>query len=405
MRQSHVGNLDALRAIAVILVMTYHARMLACGWIGVWLFFCISGFLITRTLLELKGLPVSAGLQIFYVRRSLRIFPAYYLFLLVVLCVSIAVGKFTEIMPALVSASVYLLNVFQINHEVSGRLIVHLWSLCVEEQYYLLIAPVVLLSSRKSLVSIFAAGIVAVPILRLAFFLAFAAQHDTAWIGKQIYGLAIFQADSFMFGGLLALFESQWRAARRRPAAILIGLGLSVPLLCVVLNAAALAFENRYALHTGIVTDFAPVSEWRLSPTSFGLGVDPMENGAQVWLYTALAVFGTTLIAALVRFPARASFTVLNAIGRVSYGMYLVHMPLVSAFDVVIRATGAEKHSLAGIALFAVFLALVWGLAWLSFEYVERRFLRLKDRFAPMSAQRPGGSAEPRYARSSASRP
>src|SRR5579871_6644947 len=76
-----IRNLDALRALAVLLVMLFHFRLLAVGWVGVSIFFVISGFLITRILLRDAGrFALGEYLGLFYVRRALRIFPIYYLY-------------------------------------------------------------------------------------------------------------------------------------------------------------------------------------------------------------------------------------------------------------------------------------------------------------------------------------
>ena len=88
-------------------------------------------------------------------------------------------------------------------------------------------------------------------------------------------------------------------------------------------------------------------------------------------------------------------FVVLNSIGRTSYGMYLYHMPLVAAFDRVMRMLAVPKHSFAGVLCFGVLVALTWGLAALSFAFVETPFLRLKDRFFEPR----GAVAEPAVAR------
>ena len=81
-----IAGLDGVRALAVLLVMTVHLYLVGCGWIGVQLFFVLSGFLITRILLAAKDRGGGAGRYFgqFYLRRSLRIFPAYYAYLLLV---------------------------------------------------------------------------------------------------------------------------------------------------------------------------------------------------------------------------------------------------------------------------------------------------------------------------------
>ena len=85
MSQGYVKSLDGVRAIAIILVMTFHAGLNDFGWMGVQLFFVLSGYLITRILWteKFREGSLSHKFKKFWVRRSLRIFPLYYGFLLV----------------------------------------------------------------------------------------------------------------------------------------------------------------------------------------------------------------------------------------------------------------------------------------------------------------------------------
>lgn len=76
----YVPALDGLRGIAIILVLALHYSLLPCGWIGVQIFFVLSGYLITKILLQEKTRPLGEYLKRFYVRRSLRIFPLYFFF-------------------------------------------------------------------------------------------------------------------------------------------------------------------------------------------------------------------------------------------------------------------------------------------------------------------------------------
>src|SRR5690349_9856042 len=75
--KAHYPGLDALRGLAILLVLLYHYFAFPIGWIGVDLFFVLSGFLITKSLLQLKEEP--SYFQRFFVRRVFRIFPVYYL--------------------------------------------------------------------------------------------------------------------------------------------------------------------------------------------------------------------------------------------------------------------------------------------------------------------------------------
>jgi len=82
---NHIKGLDGLRAVAFLLVFFFHAHFGYFGWVGVQLFFVLSGFLITGILLDMKhSLPMAGYFIKFYGRRFLRIFPLYYLYLFLI---------------------------------------------------------------------------------------------------------------------------------------------------------------------------------------------------------------------------------------------------------------------------------------------------------------------------------
>jgi peptidoglycan/LPS O-acetylase OafA/YrhL len=374
----HINNLDALRALSVILVMAFHARFLAVGWIGVWVFFALSGFLITRSLIGLKSESFSRGLGIFYARRSLRIFPVYFLY------VTVFVLGFAIAGQGLSSQDILFLYTYTTNlaplfgEEVTGRAFAHLWSLGVEEQYYLIVAPVMLLLATRSTVALFAAMMVVVPVLRWWVFQSYPAE-EAVHAATVVKAVTVFQMDSFMIGGLLAFGEARIRSVR--PAVFL---AAAVPILAI--TAAFLVWNEGLLREAGLMVPSSPalafstIPEWRLSATSLGLGIEPYENGAYVWLYTLLALNSGLLIAAILRFGQGISLGVANRIGRVSYGMYVYHSVLVAGLDVALRSTGIEKYSALGIAGFLGLIVLTWLIAEASFAWIERPFLRLKDR-------------------------
>lgn len=137
---SHMKQLDGLRAIAVLSVLYYHfySNALPFGIMGVRLFFVLSGFLITGILLQCRRLAETGGqsslftLRRFYIRRFLRIFPLFYLVLLVS-----AVINLQGFRDGLWWHAAYLSNVYFAAGGNAGATI-HFWSLSVEEQFYLI---------------------------------------------------------------------------------------------------------------------------------------------------------------------------------------------------------------------------------------------------------------------------
>lgn len=141
---SRKPQLDALRAVAVMAVMVEHfssdgfftARVLNLGLfglLGVLLFFVLSGYLITGILLSLRESSLRRALERFYIRRTLRIFPIYYLTLLVLMIIGLP-----SVTQYILWHGMYLSNVLFVLKPQVAAPIAHLWTLSVEEQFYLI---------------------------------------------------------------------------------------------------------------------------------------------------------------------------------------------------------------------------------------------------------------------------
>ena len=120
----YIKALDGLRALAILLVMLFHFYfLLEVGWIGVQLFFVLSGYLITSILLNSKTDQLGDYLKRFYWRRSLRIFPLYYLYLIAIAVLYLAVhipADFTNKIPYLVFYNYNHYPVFEtLSHDVA----------------------------------------------------------------------------------------------------------------------------------------------------------------------------------------------------------------------------------------------------------------------------------------------
>ena len=133
----HLPGLDGLRALSVFTVIAYHAGAPVPGDLGVSAFFVLSGFLITWLLMKELEETGRISLRDFYARRTLRIFPAYYVFIIGSLVLDTARG-FPWPGEMTLSAFTYTVNYYNAirGHPSTG--IAHAWSLAVEEQFYLL---------------------------------------------------------------------------------------------------------------------------------------------------------------------------------------------------------------------------------------------------------------------------
>jgi len=136
--QSSLPSIDGLRAVAVSLVVFYH---FGCRWvnggIGVLVFFVISGFLITWLLLKEESRWGDISLRHFYLRRTLRIFPAFYVYWLLVVVGFSLLGKRVD-KPQAIASLLYVNNYYQAVLHDPDTALSHTWSLGIEEQFYLL---------------------------------------------------------------------------------------------------------------------------------------------------------------------------------------------------------------------------------------------------------------------------
>ena len=135
-----IPALDGLRAIAAFLVVLYHGGIaVSPGGLGVLAFFVISGFLITWLLLDEQERHGGVSLRLFYVRRTLRIFPAFYVYW--VLVVALSAIRHRVVWPQAIASLFYVNNYYQGLFGDPNTGLSHSWSLGVEEQFYLLWAP------------------------------------------------------------------------------------------------------------------------------------------------------------------------------------------------------------------------------------------------------------------------
>lgn len=143
-----IRGLDGIRFIAFLLIFLCHAGYLKFGWMGVQLFFVLSGFLITRILTDMRGYSWKEYFYKFYGRRFLRIFPLYYFYLTVVfffaLFVTVVlknthVEKLNLFFKQIPYAASYTYDFFHASSSYEHtQLLSHFWSLSIEEQFYLI---------------------------------------------------------------------------------------------------------------------------------------------------------------------------------------------------------------------------------------------------------------------------
>ena len=357
----HVPALDGLRAIAVLMVLFAHFKEATPRWIwqvlhqggfGVYLFFVLSGFLITRILLSEK--EKTAYFRNFYARRTLRIFPLYYGVLALQFWVLLPMFPTPHILADAHYQGWLWAYGYNILAAVKGHLFFtsdwmvlgHFWTLAVEEQFYLVWPFIVLALCRESLLKL-CVGIVALtPILRLAFYAAGANRY---WVTM----FTICQMDSLALGAVLACLESSGRLNAFVPMARRVVLGLGAILV--------------------ICSFFYPRSPESTLPLIFYHGAVALFFGAVVAL-AACGVFRWV------------DNRLLREVGQKSYGMYVFHIPLlvlaVRYIHLPSRLQQWVGHPyLADIIFFSAMIIITYVVAFISYNAYEKHFLRLKRFF------------------------
>ncbi|MEO6805803.1 MAG: acyltransferase [Edaphobacter sp.] len=363
----HIRSLDGLRGVAFLLVFFRHygisshqgswwikivTSICSVGWAGVDLFFVLSGFLITGILLDTRGHP--GYFSNFYARRALRIFPLYY----TVMGVLFALTPWLHLewhkghLAYLFYAGniAYYLNpdLAQVRPAVS---FLHLWSLAVEEQFYLVWPLVVMLAaSPQRLAKI--CGYLSLGGLALRICLLASMPHGNAY--EWSYAELPTHMDGLLFGALAAIcirtfpLDRTLQLVRKILPGALIVMGF-------VLVRGGPDFHSTPMILAGfpaLAAVFACLCLLALRPGSFANR------------------FG--------------SLSALRFIGRYSYGMYVYHILFWPGLSWIQPWLQVRLHSivLGGVCFTLLMLGGTMALAVASYELYEKQWLRLKSRFA-----------------------
>jgi peptidoglycan/LPS O-acetylase OafA/YrhL len=326
-----IDRLDGLRAIAILMVLLFHRGHFGYGWTGVDLFFVLSGFLITGILRKTRA-NEDYWFR-FYIRRAARVLPPL---LLLLLFYSMAAR------PPLLTILGYTFfagNFMGFTHY--GRsMLAALWSLAVEEHFYLLWPLLVLLCERRRLMIGLVALLIAEPALR-----AVLTPYMTTY--QPFYYLTPFRIDSLAVGCLLALMTEE---------------DVNIPFQRWAGSAALLLGSTMLLLHK-LLPHFGRHTNSALFNS---LGYSLVSCACLSVLAWVLVLEGGVANTVL-------SWKPLTYIGRISYGIYLLDIPATSVLDRIAH----ESSQLASLrALLPVDLAVIFGLAALSFHLIEKRIIK-----------------------------
>lgn len=338
---SHISALDGLRAVAVFLVIVSHfGFVMVPGAHGVMIFFVLSGFLITWLLLKENERYGTVSLLGFYKRRTLRIFPAFYVYWLVLVAFLVGSGR-AVLWPHAWSALFYTSNYYSAINGDPNNGFSHTWSLAIEEQFYLLWPFVFLLlrSNLKRMTAFLLVLIVAVWIHRAV--LCFGFHVDQAYIQAAFDT----RLDELMVGCLLAVLlrrralSSLWRA---------VSANASLPLATIALLATSIYAGEIYIDRYRDVVGFA---------------IEPLLVAI---LIVQMIAFSSTRLWRWTEWPG------VRFLGRISYSLYLYQQltlhparKALAAYPVVIQLTCA------------ILVTII--LATMSHYIIERPFLKLKS--------------------------
>jgi peptidoglycan/LPS O-acetylase OafA/YrhL len=397
----HIPALDGIRGLAVLLVVASHAmrlvprssgldhtawQVLATGWIGVDLFFVLSGFLITGILYDAKGDTSGRYFGNFYARRVLRIAPLYYGFLAFYFYVlprlPLPGGTEQYQIPGEVRPMLwlYLYNFWGAVHQHMHANLGVFWSLCVEEHFYLVWPFVVWLMGRRALMRLcVVVGLMSLS-LRAAVLIMFPNDHAA-------YLLTPCRLDGLAAGSFVALAlrdRADWQ--RLISLAPRVGLGAAAFLL-------GMAAGQRHLLDN---VDFK------------GQNLPGVDSSVLLCIgLTALALLFASLVALTVNAASQPHSAtqqifrnpLLRSLGMYSYAIYVLHPLVISLARQGLAAADLEFPSSAAgalacrLAVMPLILGVVFALAWASYHAYEKHFLALKRFFPP--ARKPAAPTAP----------
>ena len=334
------ADIDGLRAIAVMSVVVFHAfpTFLPGGFVGVDIFFVLSGFLITSLLLKDHANKQPGMVGRFYKRRALRLLPALYALLIVDFFVAWLENARMDFQWRTTWRALLYLNNWNVvwNFRGSRKDLGHLWSLGIEEQFYIVWPAVVLLMlalklHHQIIITVLSLAIAAIVVHRINLW-----NDDIYWLF--IYIRTDTRVDSLLVGALFAYVYRHYRVPSQ------------------VLNwAATLCFAG-------------------LMYIKYELDASPfiMKTG-----FTVIAVLAGIIILAAAEgawFANRVLISrPLTIIGKVSYGLYLWHLPVFLILGRHVTSGPKPLRLLIGIIVASVVTVISWF-------FIEKPFLNLKNR-------------------------
>ena len=344
-KSNYIPAFDGIRAIAILLVLFSHSVIyhqfnslrnigLNLGYTGVSIFFVLSGYLITRLLIQEEEKNGKISLKFFYIRRAFRLLPALWLYLLVVFVLWTAGLLPNHPWHSFLSSLLYIRNLIGSGHETD-----HIWSLSLEQQFYFLWPIVILIlpnkNNRRFLIAL---GV----ILFVLFWRYYALSHNLASYGN-VYVRTDFRIDSPLIGSSIALLEKiqpkHWARINTNSS-----ISDTFLLFSTILLSCWIALQLKLGTF------------WWIDSTVISLI-------AGILIITQLSNCDSLGRKFLTLPP-------LLFIGKISYGIYLWQALFL----------GDMSSPLGFMRKYPINLILIFVAAWLSYSIVERPFLHIKNK-------------------------
>lgn len=348
-------QLDSLRAFAIIVVLVHHflpvdriipPDYITLGFIGVRLFFVLSGFLITGILLQAREQRHS--LRRFYYRRILRIFPIYYLTLFIVFIVSASLRSDSG---WLITYTTNFITPFR-SLEPAG----HFWTLAVEEQFYLVWPFLMLLTPARFLLKIIIGAIVLAVLFR---FIAVRVFHEGLVAGVWTFGCM----DSLGLGGLLAFFSYDTKLKAHRETLVRWSwrLGSLLLVFLTILYAAGIG--------TSLISAFLPLASSLIFLYLVARTADGVRGRLKTLLEAAPIIY----------------------VGRISYGLYVYHNFMPDIVKLFYKSAGDFRGT---VVVATAATALTFLAAILSWHFIEKPISKLKGLYGSEKPRRSPATLE-----------
>lgn len=361
--KTYFPELDVLRFFAFLLVFIHHTPVIMSnslwlrvhnyGWMGVDLFLCLSAFLFTKLLYTEYQRTGTINIPYFYVRRTLRIWPLYYFFVISMIVLGLfnknelqslyarAAGMFT-FTDNLFAAYTAKYNPFPY--------MAHLWTIAYEEQFYAIIPWALRYLFQKALRAklLILSTVVILGFLLRALFIWLQVPHPAIWV------LPITHFDSILFG-------------------LFVGLGLFDP----ILNKIPWSLTGLAGCAALMAVSYLPsveVASWNLMLTYPLTGL-----GAALLLHAVLRAGNSPYLRWLFNRP-------LAFLGKISYGLYVYHLLAIGIASQVFKIP-ITNDWIRALVVFVLPLLLTIIMSSISYLWLEKPFLRIKDRFAIISSR------------------